>query len=98
MSVDRYLLLETPEDYNKFLNSEFKNPGAAWHYCILNGKPIDFGSSEDNYPKDLEGQVLTVKNIDKLIDSLKKTSTLEKKTVKETLESNLGKIILFYTN
>jgi hypothetical protein len=99
MSIDRYLLLETQEDYNKFLNSEFKNPGAAWHWGILNGNPIDFGSSEDNYPKELKEQTLTVENIDKLINSLKVTTSLEKEdSVRTILESNLGKVILFYTN
>jgi hypothetical protein len=47
MSVDRYLLLETKEDYNNFLKSEFKNPGAAWHWGILNSSPIEFGSNKD---------------------------------------------------
>ena len=99
MSIDRYLLLETQKDYNKFLNSEFKNPGAAWHWGILNWNPIDFGSSEDNYPEELKEQTLTVENIDKLINSLKVTTSLEKEdSVRTILESNLGKVILFYTN
>jgi hypothetical protein len=99
MSIDRYLLLETQKDYNKFLNSEFKNPGAAWHWGILNSSPIDFGSSEDNYPEELEKQTLTVENIDKLINSLKATTSLEKEdNVRTILENSIGKVILFYTN
>jgi hypothetical protein len=99
MSADRYLLLETKEDYNNFLKSEFKNPGAAWHWGILNSSSIDFGSNKDNYPEELEEQPLTVKNIDKLISSLKTTTSLKKEAnVRTILESNLGKVILFYTN
>jgi hypothetical protein len=52
-----------------------------------------------NYPEELEEQPLTVENIDKLINSLKATTSLEKKgNVRKVLEGNLGKVILFYTN